>query len=106
MTHQRANYLYQFLGQITSKKLRKNQRYSQHFYQLNLLCSNHPELTKIFAFRDKIHNPQIWPTLESDRYLGKTYLFYCRNYRGSYYLINWKELPPNEPSNKPQTFDS
>ena len=92
MTKERSLYVYKFQGTIQSKKQRTNPKYSQYFYQLNLTCTNLPTLTKIFAFKDKIFNPQIWPILESDQYLGKTWLFFCRNYRGSYYLINWKEI--------------
>ena len=96
MTKLRSQYLYKFQGTIQSKIRRTSKKYSQYFYQLNIACSNLPTLTKIFAFKDKIFHPTIWPTLESDQYLGKTYLFFCRNYRGSYYLINWEELQSNK----------
>lgn len=109
MTHQRNQYLYKFNGTIQSKNRRTNPKYSQYFYQLNITCTNFPQITKIFAFKDKLFNPQIWPTLESDQYLGKTYLFFCHNYRGSYYLVNWKELTSSgepKPISKPQTFEN
>ena len=59
MTQQRSQYLYKFQGTIQSKKLRQNKKYSQYFYQLNITCQNQPNLTKIFAFKDKLFNPQI-----------------------------------------------
>ena len=89
MTKFRNQYLYKFQGTIQSKNQRTNPKYSQYFYQLNITCQNQPNLTKIFAFKDKLFNPQVWPVLESDQYLGKIYLFCCRNYRGSYYLVDW-----------------
>jgi len=104
MTQQRSQYLYKFSGTIQSKTRRVNPKYSQYFYQLNITCTNFPQITKIFAFKAKLLDPQIWPILESDHYLGKTYLFSCRNYRGSYYLVNWEELTSSR-GNKPQIFN-
>ena len=104
MTKKRSQYLYKFQGSIQNKLRRINsKKYSQYFYQLNVNCENQPYLVKIFAFKDKLIDPQIWPILESDQYLGKVYLFYCRNYRGSYYLVNWKEITGSN-VNKPQIF--
>ena len=83
-------YTYQFLGQITDKKQRQNPKYTQYFYQLNITCQNFPRLQKIFAFKSKT-KPTIWNALETNAYLGKKYLFYCRNYSGHYYLVDWEE---------------
>jgi hypothetical protein len=105
MTKSRTNYIYKFQGTIQSKNQRTNPKYSQYFFQLNITCENFPQITKIFAFKSKLLNPLLWPLLESDQYLGKTYLFFCRNYRGSYYLVNWEELPSNEPSNNSRNFN-
>jgi hypothetical protein len=48
-------------------------------------------LSKLFAFQKKT-KPAIWNALESDAYIGKKYLLACRNYQGSYYLVDWEEL--------------
>ena len=84
-------YIYQLFGTIQSKTKRQNPKHSQYFYQLNITCLNNPTVKKIFAFQPKLTNPVIWNTLATNTYLGKKYLFSCRNYRGSYYLVDWKE---------------
>ena len=90
-TLKRNLFTYQFLATIQSKVQRKNAKYEKPFYQLNLICHNEPTINKIFVIYSKLTNLLIWNDLESNAYLGKTYLLHCRNYRGSYYLINWKE---------------
>jgi len=47
---------------------------------------------KLFVFAPKLKNETIWNILATNAYLGKKYLFSCRNYRGSYYLVDWKEV--------------
>lgn len=84
-------YTYRFLGTINSRQKRTNPKHSTPFYQLNLTCQNFPQIQKIFALQPKLKNPQIWNSLATNSYLGKTYLLSCRNYRGSYYLIDWEE---------------
>ena len=90
-TLKRNLFIYQFLGTIQSKVQRKNANYEKPFYQLNLICQNDPTIDKIFAFKSKLTNLLIWNDLESNSYLGKTYLLHCRNYKGSYYLVDWEE---------------
>jgi hypothetical protein len=34
--------------------------------------------------------------MEKSQYLGKKYLFLCRNQKGYYYLVDWQELPNHE----------
>ena len=90
MTTPRIKYTYELIGQIQSLKKRTNPKYSQYFYQLNVLCKTNPLIQKIFVFQNKLIKPQIWETLQSSLLLTtKKYLFYCRNYRGSYYLVDW-----------------
>jgi hypothetical protein len=84
-------YTYQLIGQIQNLQKRTNPKYQQHFYQLNLNCLNNPAVKKIFAFQSKLKNETIWNALATNAYLGKKYLFSCRNYFGSYYLVDWKE---------------
>lgn len=92
MTKQRANYLYKFTGTIHKKYRRTNPDYEQHFYQLKVkLEEGQIYLQKIFAFKDKT-KLAIWNALETDAYVGKKYLFACRNYQGSYYLVDWEEI--------------
>ena len=90
-TNKRNLYTYQLIGTIQSLQKRTNPKYTQPFYQLNLNCLNNSEVKKIFAFAPKLKNEAIWKALTTNTYLTKTYLFSCRNYRGSYYLVDWKE---------------
>jgi len=91
MTKQRANYLYKFTGTIQKKYRRINPDYEQHFYQLKAKLVGYSQPQKIFAFKNKTKAP-IWKALEADSYVGKKYLFHCRNYQGSYYLVDWEEV--------------
>jgi hypothetical protein len=84
-------YTYQLIGQIQSLQKRTNPKHTQHFYQLNLNCLNNPTVKKLFVFHSKLKNEAIWNALTTNTYLGKKYLFSCRNYRGSYYLVDWEE---------------
>ena len=95
MTKQRANYLYKFTGTIHKKYRRKSSEYTQHFYQLKVDLENYSHPQKFFAFKPKV-KAFIWNALESDNYVGKKYLFSCRNYQGSYYLVDWEELKPKK----------
>ncbi len=90
MTKKRASFLYKFKGVIQKKYQRKDKDHPQHFYQLKVELAG-SKLTKIFAFQNKT-KPTIWNALETDTYIGKKYLFSCRNYQGSYYLVDWEEI--------------
>lgn len=89
MTKKRSQYLYKFKGVILKKYQRQSSEHPQPFYQLKVKLIN-SNLTKIFVFAPKT-KPVIWNALESDTYVGKKYFFSCRNYQGSYYLIDWEE---------------
>ena len=91
MTKKRVQYPYKFTGIIQKKYRRTNPEYTQHFYQLKVALENYSSPQKFFAFKDKT-KLAIWNALESDDYVGKKYLFTCRNYQGSYYLVDWKEV--------------
>ena len=91
MTNQRAQYTYKFLGTIHKKYRRKSPEYTQYFYHLKVKLEGQPYWQKIFAFKNKIKT-QVWKALEADSYVGKKYLFHCRNYQGSYYLVDWEEI--------------
>ena len=90
MTKKRANYLYKFTGIIQKKYRRVNPEYTQHFYRLKVKLESQP-FNKIFAFKNKT-KPFIWNALEADSYVGKKYLFSCRNFQGSYYLVDMEEI--------------
>ena len=85
-------YTYQLIGQIQNLQKRTNPKHTQYFYQLNLNCLNNPTIKKLFVFPSKLKNETIWNALATNAYLGKKYLFSCRNYRGSYYLVDWEEI--------------
>ncbi|KLL03674.1 MAG: hypothetical protein MRECE_11c041 [Mycoplasmataceae bacterium CE_OT135] len=91
MTKKRTNYLYKFTGTIQKKYRRKSPEYTQHFYQLKAKLTGQSSLQKIFAFKNKAKS-SVWNILEADEYVGKKYLFSCRNYQGSYYLVDWEEI--------------
>jgi len=88
----RGNYTYHLIGTIQGKTLRRNAKYTQHFYQLSLSCESNPQITKIFAFKSKLANPQVWKELEAHRYFGQRFHLLCKNYQGYYYLVNWEQL--------------
>ena len=94
----RGNYLYELIGTLRAKKLKRNPQYTQHYYQLLLTCENLPQITKIFVFKSKT-TPPIWQTVETGDYFGQRYLLKCRNYQGHYYLVEWKKLAPESPEN-------
>jgi len=89
MTKKRNQYLYKFTGIIHKKYRRQSPEYEQHFYQLKVELE-HASVKKFFAFQNKLKS-LLWNSLESDSYIGKKYLFSCRNYQGSYYLVDWEE---------------
>ena len=90
----RGNYAYHLIGTIQGKSLRRNPKYTQHFYQLTISCENLSQITKITVFKPKV-SPQIWKAIEASNCFGKRYHFICRNYSGYYYLVDWKELLNN-----------
>lgn len=92
MTNQRSQHLYKFLGLIHKKYRQKRKKNPQYFYQLKVKVSEQYHLQKIFVFKSKLNNSLIWNSLESDTYTGKKYLLHCRNYQGSYYLVDWEEI--------------
>src|SRR5438045_2187893 len=53
----RGNYLYELIGTLRAKKLKRNPQYTQHYYQLLLTCENLPQITKIFVFKSKTTPP-------------------------------------------------
>ena len=97
MNKLRSQYLYQLKGTIHGQETRKIPTNPQHFYQLNITCENQP-LSKIFVFKSKT-TPQIWQAVEQKQCLGQRYLFYCKNYRGYYHVLDWEALPIGQDQN-------
>ena len=98
MTKARNNYVYQLIGKVKGKNKRfsKSEKYQGTYYwQLNITCENKPAIEKIMVFPVALENKEIWAKIENSDYLDKKYTFFCKNYRGSYRLINWEELPNN-----------
>ena len=89
----RQDYIYQLTGRITDKRLKKKKDGSP-FYQLGVIITNKEQIKKINVFQDGLEKEEIWTEIEETNYLDKRYLFYCKNFMGTYYLVNWKELPP------------
>lgn len=88
--NKRANYIYELFGQVNSKQLKKKKN-GQPFYQLTVVLVKE-KTKKINAFTDSLKRKDIWKEIEQSNYVGKKYLFYCQNWMGSYYLMDWKEL--------------
>jgi hypothetical protein len=97
----RANYVYLLIGTILKKSLRRNPKYQQHYYQLHIACETNPQVRKLFAFQPKLANPNIWKVIETSNCLGKKYQFFCKNYSGHYYVVNWEQL--SKTAQDPQT---
>jgi hypothetical protein len=91
MNKKRAQFTYQLIGQIHHKNHRLNPKYTQYFYQLNITCENQPDIKKIFVFKDKVL-PTIWKIVDEGNCFQQKYKFFCRNYAGHFYLINWEEV--------------
>ena len=96
MTKARNEYIYQFTGIIHARILTKaspTSKYAgQEYYLLKII---QPDQTKktLQVFQEKLANPQIWEAIQQRQYSKGKYLFFCRNIRGYYYLVNWKQLP-------------
>ena len=92
--NKRNEYIYQFTGQITQRKSQKNNKgkyQGTHFYRLTVELKEKP-ISQILVFVNQV-SPAVWLAIEQASYLGKQYQFSCRNYMGSYYLVDYKELP-------------
>ncbi|KLL03009.1 MAG: hypothetical protein MRECE_33c023 [Mycoplasmataceae bacterium CE_OT135] len=95
MNKKRAQFTYKLIGKITHKNQRTNPKYTQYFYQLNIACENQPDIKKIFVFKDKVP-PPIWQMVDEGNCFQQKYRFFCRNYSGCYYLVDWEEIEHEE----------
>ena len=87
MRTNRVDYIYQLTGKIirAKKKVKKN---GKSYWQLAVIVRE-KEVQKINAFSDSCLK-KVWSEIEENKYLGKEYIFYCKNFMGSYYLVNWE----------------
>lgn len=86
----RQDYIYQLVGKITDKKVKKKKDGST-FYQLATIIPQKEQVKKINAFNESCKK-EIWQKLEKVEYPKKECVFFCKNYMGTYYLVDWKEL--------------
>jgi len=87
----RANFIYELVGKVASKKLKADKN-SQLFYQLTVTLENKPTVKFIAVFASNLTKQSIWKEIEQSNYAGKEYLFYCKNYKDLYNLVDWTEL--------------
>ena len=95
MNKLRSQYIYQFPGKILTKRLAQaspTSKYAgQPYYVLAILQKDHTKKS-IQVFKDKLASKPIWTSIEQGNCLGRQYLLLCRNQRGYFYLVDWKEL--------------
>ena len=85
----RQDYIYQLTGRITDKRTKKKKD-GTTFYQLSVAIQD-KEVSKINVFQDSCQE-KVWQTIAESKYIKKEYLFDCKNFMGSYYLVNWEIL--------------
>jgi hypothetical protein len=96
MTSNRTNFVYQFTGTIIKKKSAISSPASKYAGQpYYVLTIRELDQTKqsIQVFRSKLAHDSIWTAIEQGTYSGQ-YVFYCRNQKGYYYLVNWGSVKP------------
>ena len=86
----RQDYVYQLAGRITDKKTKKKKD-GKLFWQLAVIIQDKP-VNKINVFDNGLAKKTIWQEIEESKYIGKEYLFYCKNFMGTYFLVDWKLL--------------
>ena len=92
MTNPRQDYIYHLHGKITNKKLKKKKKDGKNFYQLGVIIKDKEQVKKINVFQESLEKEGILQEIEKNKYLGKEYLFHCKNFMGSYYLVDWRIL--------------
>ncbi len=101
MTKARIAYIYKLKGTIshrTPAKVSLKSKYAgQEYHKLHTNLENHPNKV-IQVFQDKLTNPAIWEIIQQAQCYQKKYLLKCRNSRGYYYLVDWEEIPKEEPN--------
>ena len=91
----RSDFIYQLTGWATKHQVLKNKA-SQPFLRLTVTIPKLAKIKRLNVFADSCP-PAVWQAIVSKEYLSKEYLFCCKNFMGSYYLVKWKELASKEP---------
>lgn len=86
----RQDYIYELVGKVQKKDL-KTKKDGQSFYQLAVEIFGKEQIKKINVFKDGLEKKEIWGEIEKSKFHKKEYLFFCKNFMGSYFLVNWKE---------------
>jgi len=88
MNKKRADYVYELVGKIATKQLKKDKS-GNPFYKLIVNIENKTEVDIINVFPNL---EKVWINLDNSKFHGKKYLFFCKNYMGNYSLLDWQEL--------------
>ena len=97
MTKTRSQFIYKFTGTVLGRQFLKASPESKYagaeYLTLKVVLENQP-FKSLQVFKEKLTNPALWDLLhtKSKQVLRKKYIFYCRNQRGYYYLVNWEEV--------------
>lgn len=87
----RQDYIYQLTGRIIDKKVKKKKD-GNTFFQLGVIIKDKKQIKKINIFKESLEKEEIWQEIEEGKHLDQKYLFYCKNFMGSYYLIDWQVI--------------
>ena len=91
----RANFIYQFTGQIHKKLLRHSSPSSKYagqpYYVLTIQLPDHTKKS-VQVFRSKLAQDQIWDTIANKKCFGSPYTLFCKNQKGYFYLVNWEKI--------------
>jgi hypothetical protein len=85
--NKRANYIYQLVGEVDADKLAKKKN-GKLFHKLIVSIKNREEIKEINIFTDSLERGEILKDIQSRKYHGKKYIFFCKNYKGLYNLID------------------
>ena len=86
--------IHELVGRIKDKEREKvytGKFAGTYYYLLNTAIEN-KEVSKIFAFKDRIEVETVWKDIEEANYIDKRYHFYCERRKGGFALRNCKVL--------------
>lgn len=75
--NKRANYLYELVGIIKTKQLKKDKK-GQDFYRLVVENDEKVKIINVFSSLESI-----WREIEQSNFHSKKYFFFCKNYMGN-----------------------
>ena len=90
MNKKRSNYVYKLVGQVEKKeKISGKEQYEgTYFFRLLVDIENKPEIKVIRTFQKNLQNKLVWKEVQGDKFIGKKYLFFCKNWMGNYSLLD------------------